>query len=87
MTTEKSLMFIVERRNKIREELKGRKKWLTALNKEYWLQRTQKNEGTKQSVWEMMVTANIMIKHYEKILDEHNEMIKELNKRFNLKLK
>lgn len=84
MESKKSLQFLVDRKNEVKQELKDRKKWLTALNKEYWLQRTQRNEYTKQSVYEMIVVANTMIKHYEVILKEHEDMIKELWKKLDI---
>lgn len=77
--------FLLKKRDEAKEELKSRKKWRTALGNEYWLQRTQKYESTKKQVLEMIMTANIMIEHYEKIAKEYDEMVKELQKKFIVK--
>ena len=71
------LKFLEERSNQIKEEIKGRKNWKKALIHEYGLVRSFK-EGTRPRLIEMIKVADIMIRHYENILKEHEEMIKEL---------
>ena len=74
----KKFDFLLKKRNEAKEELRGRKNWETALVKEYWLQRTQKYETRKKEIRELIDVANVMIKHYEKIVNDYDDMIKEI---------
>ena len=73
----KEFEFLEERSKQIKQEIKERKEWRKLLEKEYNLQRTWKY-NLQDSVRKQWSIANKMIEHYENILKEHEEMIKEL---------
>lgn len=75
----KEFEFLEERSKQIKEEIKSRKQWEKALKHELMLERTYK-EHQENNIKRMLNIANTMIKYYENILKEHEEMIEELNK-------
>ena len=70
--------FLIKKRDEAKVELRGRKSWKTALGKEYWLQRTQMYDFRKKEIRELIDVANVMIEHYENIVKDYNDMIKEI---------
>lgn len=69
--------FLENKVNEIKKELSDRKKWRTALRNEYCKVRVQKNDVAKHHIIKMITTANVMINHYEMILEEYKKMLKE----------
>ena len=61
----------------VKQEIRDRKKWRTALINEYGKARTFK-EHREQNIITMLTQASIMIKHNEIILQEYQEMLKAL---------
>ena len=74
----KGLEFLKERENQIKQEIKERKQWKKGLIDVYCKARTTDIE--RKQIVEMVKVADIMIKHYTNILEEHKTMLKELNK-------
>ena len=75
----KEFDFIKEMINKTKDEIKARKNWKNQLIHEYGLQRTFK-ENRQEHIIKLIRTAEIMINHYEKILEEQKAMYDELIK-------
>jgi DNA gyrase/topoisomerase IV subunit A len=78
MLTGKLEMLEKEIKN-IKEEIKSNKKYRTALYREYGLARTT-IYNRQAEIIKLIDLTNISIRHYEKILNEYNEMLKEIKK-------
>lgn len=72
------LDFIRERNQQIKQEIRERKQWKKSLINEYCKARTTDME--RKRIVEMVKTADIMIRSYTKILEEHEAMLKELER-------
>lgn len=74
--------FLEKKVKEVKQELKERKAWKSALCREYGLARTVK-EHRELEIIHLIDVAIIMIEHYEKILLEYEGMLcelKEMNK-------
>lgn len=71
------LDFIRERNQQIKQEIRDRKNYKKDIQHELQLERTYKYNRQDQlkKLWNI---NNKMIEHYEKILEEHEAMLKEL---------
>jgi len=69
--------FIEKKLKEIKQEIRDRKKWRTALFNEYAKVRTFKDHQEK-NIMEMISYANIMIRCNEIIAHDYEDMLKEL---------
>lgn len=71
--------FIESKIKEVKEEIKARKKWKTALINEYGKVRTFKYNQQNEII-KMVDMANIMIEQNEKILEEYKIMLEKVKK-------
>ena len=71
--------FIRKQIEQVKEEIKERKQWKKAIEHEYTLVRTIKY-NKQNELARMHTQANIMINHYENVLKELEDMLKEMIK-------
>ena len=71
------LDFIRERSQQIKQEIRDRKNYKKDIQHELQLERTYKynRQDDLRRLWKI---NNVMIEHYEKILEEHEAMLKEM---------
>lgn len=73
----KEFEFLEKKIEETKQEIRSRKKWITALKNEYCKARTFKYNQQGQII-RMIKIGNIMVEHYTKILEEQKLMLKEL---------
>lgn len=72
--------FIEEKIKEVKQEIKHRKKWKTALYNEYGKVRTQR-EHRQDDIIKLIDIANIIIRYNEVILEQYKLMLKEVKEK------